>query len=194
MISPLLTRPQGCQGCQKIWKTKLKTTLVSWSAKIQPKLNEIGKTFRKQGFFDNFCSILTVFHSFFNFGWILALQLTRVDFSLVVLIFWHTWHPASIVEWNKVCSFWSLWPWLSYEWIWINNCRDFLNKPSLYSIHKHPWWTFTLQFTYLVNSTACQLSNMEKLRRKTNALSFYRSQTVLCRSKFFESAQKFDCN
>ena len=68
MISPLLTRPQGCQGCQKIWKTKLKTTLVSWSAKIQPKLNKIQKTFRKQGFFDNFCSILTVFHSFFNFG------------------------------------------------------------------------------------------------------------------------------
>ena len=27
----------------------------------------------------------------------------------------------------------------------------------------------------------------------TNALSFYRSQNVLCRSKFFEPAQKFDC-
>ena len=27
----------------------------------------------------------------------------------------------------------------------------------------------------------------------TNALSFYRSQNVLCRSKFFELAQKFDC-
>ena len=65
MISPLLTRPQGCQ---KIGKTKLKTTLVSWSPKIQPKLNKIQKTFRKQGFFDNFCSILMVFHSFFNFG------------------------------------------------------------------------------------------------------------------------------
>ena len=68
MISPLLTRPQGCQGCQKIRKTKLKTTLMSWSAKIQPKLKKIQKTFRKQGFFDNFCSILRVFHSFFNFG------------------------------------------------------------------------------------------------------------------------------
>ena len=55
-------------GCQKIRKTKLKTTLVSWRAKIQPKLNKIQKTFRKQGFFDNFCSILMVFHSFFNFG------------------------------------------------------------------------------------------------------------------------------
>ena len=41
MISPLLKRPQGCQGCQKIGKTKLKTILVSWSTKIQPKLNKI---------------------------------------------------------------------------------------------------------------------------------------------------------
>ena len=41
VISLLLTHPQRCQGCQKIWKTKLKTPLVSWSAKIQPKLNEI---------------------------------------------------------------------------------------------------------------------------------------------------------
>ena len=70
MSSPLLTSPQGCQGCQKIWKTQLKTTLVSWNNKIQPKLNKIQKTFRKQGFFDNFCSILT-----------------GVDFSLVVWIF-----------------------------------------------------------------------------------------------------------
>ena len=64
MISPLLTRPQGCQ---KIQKTKLKTTLVSWSAKIQPKLNKIQKTFGKQGFFDIFSSILMGFYSFFNF-------------------------------------------------------------------------------------------------------------------------------
>ena len=60
MISPLLTHPQGCQGCQKICKTKLKTTLVSWSARMQSKLNKIQKTFRKQDFFDSFCSILTV--------------------------------------------------------------------------------------------------------------------------------------
>ena len=36
--------PQGCQGCQKIWTTKLKFTLVSWSAKIQPKLKKLWKT------------------------------------------------------------------------------------------------------------------------------------------------------
>ena len=40
-FTPLLMRPQGCQGCQKIHKTKLKTPLVSWSAKIQPKLNKV---------------------------------------------------------------------------------------------------------------------------------------------------------
>ena len=83
MIFPLLTCPQGCQGCQKIWKTKLKTTLITWSAKIQSKLKKIQKAFRKQGSFDNCCSILTVFHSFFNFGLILALQLTRMDFSFL---------------------------------------------------------------------------------------------------------------
>ena len=29
--------------------------------------------------------------------------------------------------------------------------------------------------------------------RETYALSFYKSQNVLCQSKFFESAQKFQC-
>ena len=30
-----------CQGCQKIWTTNLKSTLVSWRAKIQPKLKKL---------------------------------------------------------------------------------------------------------------------------------------------------------
>ena len=59
-------------GWQKICKTKLKTTLVTWITKIQPELNKIWKASRKQGFFEHFCSNLMVFHSFFNFGWILA--------------------------------------------------------------------------------------------------------------------------
>ena len=46
------------KGKKKSEWSKLKTPLVSWCAKIQPKLNEIQKTFRKQGFFDNFSSIL----------------------------------------------------------------------------------------------------------------------------------------
>ena len=45
MMSPLLAHPQECH---KIWKaklnvTKLKTILVSWRVKIQPKLNKIKK-------------------------------------------------------------------------------------------------------------------------------------------------------
>jgi hypothetical protein len=43
-FTPLLTRPLWCQGCQKILMTKLKFTLVSWSVKIQPKLNKLWKT------------------------------------------------------------------------------------------------------------------------------------------------------
>ena len=39
-ISPV-TSSQECQVCQKFRRPKLKATLVSWSAKIQPKLNEI---------------------------------------------------------------------------------------------------------------------------------------------------------
>ena len=34
--------------------------------------------------------------------------------------------------------------------------------------------------------------NQTKLLKQTNALSLYRSKNVLCRSKFFEPAQKFD--
>ena len=36
-------KPQGVARVSKIQKTKWKTTLVSWSAKIQPKLNDISK-------------------------------------------------------------------------------------------------------------------------------------------------------
>ena len=34
-------KPPGVPSVSKIQKTKIKTTLVGWSAKIQPKLNEI---------------------------------------------------------------------------------------------------------------------------------------------------------
>ena len=85
-----------------------------------PKLNRIWKTFRKQGFFVNFCSILTVFHSFFNFGWILVLELTRVDFSWSSASF-DTPGGASIVEWNK---FWSL----------RSLCKTFMQNRLLISI------------------------------------------------------------
>ena len=60
MISLLLKSPKGCQGCQK----NLKDQTEDHFGKLESKLNKSKKTFRKQGFFDNFCSILMVFHSF----------------------------------------------------------------------------------------------------------------------------------
>ena len=71
----------------KVWKTKLKTTLVSQSTKIWPIQNEIQKTFRKQGFFDIYCSIKMVFQQFLQFWLNLSalthqggLQFGRLDF------------------------------------------------------------------------------------------------------------------
>ena len=170
MISPLLTRPQGCQGCQKIWETKLKTALVSWRAKIWSKLNKFWKTFRKQGFFDNFCSILTVFHSFFNFGWILALQFTRADFSLVVQIFWHPWHPWGHVNSGDIIV-------LRFVFdIFVPKCHLaiffilFKLKPDITCIDltstKSDNITFraTLQWLNLHSGTSYECSNMKQIR------------------------------
>ena len=95
-FTPLLTCPQGCQGCQKIRMTKLKSTLVSWSAKIQPKLKKLWKTIA-QKLSEKPC-FLKVFQILFNLSWILALQLTKVVFSLVFRIFWHPWHPWGCVN------------------------------------------------------------------------------------------------
>ena len=92
-FTPLLTRPQGCQGCQKIRMTKLKSTLVSWSAKIQPKLKKLWKTVKIEEKLSKKSCFLKVFQILFNFGWILALQLNKVVFRLVFRIFWHPWHP-----------------------------------------------------------------------------------------------------
>ena len=60
-ISPLLTRPQGSQGCQKMRQDPLNMPVEVWCAKIAPKLKNILKSLRKQEFFDIFSSILMVF-------------------------------------------------------------------------------------------------------------------------------------
>ena len=98
-FTPLLMRPQGCQGCQNIRTTKLKSTLVSWSAKIQPKLKKLWKTVKIEQKLSKKPCFLKVFPISFNLGWILALQLTYMVFSLVFRIFWHPWHP-----WGRVNS------------------------------------------------------------------------------------------
>ena len=39
-ISPLLNRPQGCQGCQKNQKYLRITTMICFAANFQPKLKK----------------------------------------------------------------------------------------------------------------------------------------------------------
>ena len=58
---PLLTRPQGSQGCQNVRQYPRNMPVEVWCAKIAPKLKNIWKCPRKQGFFDSFSSILMVF-------------------------------------------------------------------------------------------------------------------------------------
>ena len=98
-FTPLLTRHQRCQGCQKIRTTKLKSTLVSWSAKIQPKLKKLWKTVKIEQKLSKKPCFLKVFWILFNLGQILTLLLTTEAFSLVFRIFWHPWHP-----WGRVNS------------------------------------------------------------------------------------------
>ena len=54
-ISPLLNRPQGCQGCQKNRKDLRFLTLVRFAANIELKLHKIQKITKKPSYFDNFC-------------------------------------------------------------------------------------------------------------------------------------------
>ena len=54
LVSPLLTRPQGSQGCQKMRQDPLNMPVEVWCAKIAPKLKNIQKSLRKQGFFLTF--------------------------------------------------------------------------------------------------------------------------------------------
>ena len=61
LVSPLLIRPQGAQGCQKMRQDPLNMQQEVWCAKIAPNLKNIQKSLRKQGFFDIFSSILMVF-------------------------------------------------------------------------------------------------------------------------------------
>ena len=71
-ISLLLTRPQGSHGCQNMRQDPLNMPVEVWCAKIAPKLKNIRKYLRKQGFFDIFSSILMVFLSLCLLSAILA--------------------------------------------------------------------------------------------------------------------------
>ena len=94
-FTPLLT---CLQGCQKIWMTKLKSILVSWSTKIQPKLKKLWKTVKIAQRLSNKPYFPKVFLILSSFGWILALHFTKVVFNLVFQICWHPWHPWGCVN------------------------------------------------------------------------------------------------
>ena len=77
MITPLLSQLQGWPGWQKDGTMLGYLHLVGFCAKIKPEMKKVQKTARKQGFFDEFSSILTVFWSLINSGSILAQKLNR---------------------------------------------------------------------------------------------------------------------
>ena len=46
LVSPLLTHPQGYQGCQKNWKDLRLFTLVPFCTNIQPKVKKLQNIFK----------------------------------------------------------------------------------------------------------------------------------------------------
>ena len=54
-ISPLLNRPQGCQGYQKNRKDLRITTMICFAANIKPKLKKTQNIIKKPAYFDDFC-------------------------------------------------------------------------------------------------------------------------------------------
>ena len=99
LISPLLTRTQGSQGCQKMRQDQLNMLHEVWSANIALKLKNIQKTLRKQRFLRIFFSILTAFCSFYNLRAILAQKENSFICRKKNVIFWHPWDP-----WGRVNS------------------------------------------------------------------------------------------
>ena len=75
-ISPLLNRPQGCQGCQKNRKDLRYLTKVRFCANIELKLLKIRNNTKKPAYFDDFYWIWRYLCNSFNFGWILAQKRT----------------------------------------------------------------------------------------------------------------------
>ena len=75
LIYSIWIRPQGSLECQKVRQGPLNTPFEVWCANIAPKLKNIRNTLRKQGFFDIFFSILTIFQSLCLFWTILAQKL-----------------------------------------------------------------------------------------------------------------------
>ena len=90
-IFPLLTCPQGSQGCQKITFYFLKMKMFSFWAKIALKIHKLQKPSKlKKKCQKNPC-FLKYFWIFFNFGAILVHQTSTGIFSGSWRIVWHPW-------------------------------------------------------------------------------------------------------
>ena len=98
-ISPLLNRPQGCQGCQKNRKDLRITTMIRFCTRFQPKLNELHKNLQNQQKSSKYSIFLVIFQIFFNFGWKLELKRIMVVILRSFRFFWHPWHP-----WGRLSS------------------------------------------------------------------------------------------
>merc|ERR1711894_186429 len=69
---PLLIRPQGSQGCQKITFFFSQMKVFSFCAKIAPKRHKLKKPIKIEEKMSKKPCFLRYFHIFFNFGAILA--------------------------------------------------------------------------------------------------------------------------
>ena len=99
LVSPLLMRPQGSQGCQKMLQDPVNMPVEVWCAKIAPKLKNIWKGLRRQGFFDCFPFNFDVFWSLCLLGAILAQKENSFIFRKKNVIFWHPRDP-----WGRINS------------------------------------------------------------------------------------------
>ena len=98
-ISPLLNRPQGCQGCQKNQKDSRITTMIHFAANFQPNFKKIWKIIKKPPYFYDFCWFWRPLCNLFNFGWKLAAKWIVVLILRSFRFFKHPWHP-----WGRLSS------------------------------------------------------------------------------------------
>ena len=119
VITPLLSQLQGWPGWQMNGTMLRYLDLVVFCARIEPKMEKIRKTIRKQGFFDDLLSILTVFWSLLNFGSILAQKLNRFICKKKNWIFWHPGHPCESSGVGKIRA---LSDTVLYRYIFLRAC------------------------------------------------------------------------
>ena len=94
LISPLLTRPKGCQGCLKMPQDLLNMPYEVWCAKIAPKRHKLQKSSKLNKNCQKKPCFLRHFRIFFNLGPILAHQTSYGMFSRSWDIFRHPWHTV----------------------------------------------------------------------------------------------------